>query len=116
MDFKIDGSQGAPRTKRLRAHVETIEARRAVADVKTAARELSPEAMDTLKQAMADQKAPWSARIAAAIAVLDRGWGKPTQALDANLSFFEGLTDHERQKGCFEAVVNVSSAVMSTAC
>jgi hypothetical protein len=49
------------------------------------------------KALMADQKAPWNARIAAAIAVLDRGWGKPTQALDANLSFFDGLTDHERQ-------------------
>ena len=57
----------------------------------------TPEAMDTLKEAMADHKAPWSARIAAAIAALDRGWGKPTQALDANLSFFDDLTDHERQ-------------------
>jgi hypothetical protein len=41
--------------------------------------------------------APWNARIAAAVAVLDRGWGKPTQALDANLSFFDGLTGHDRQ-------------------
>jgi hypothetical protein len=46
---------------------------------------------------MADQKAPWAAKIAAAIAVLDRGWGKPTQAIDANVSFFDGLTDHDRQ-------------------
>jgi hypothetical protein len=29
--------------------------------------------------------------------VLDRGWGKPTQAIDANVSFFDGLTDHDRQ-------------------
>ena len=64
---------------------------------KGAARELTPEAMDTFKEAMADQKLPWSGRIAAAIAVLDRGWASQRQALDANLSFFEGLTDHERQ-------------------
>jgi hypothetical protein len=68
-----------------------------VADVKSAARDLTLYAMETLKNAMVDQKAPWSARIAAAIAVLDRGWGKPTQAVDANLSFFDGLTDYERQ-------------------
>jgi Family of unknown function (DUF5681) len=64
---------------------ETIEARRVVADVKSAARELTPEAMDTLKEAMADQKAPWAAKIAAAIAILDRGWGKPTQAVERRM-------------------------------
>jgi hypothetical protein len=53
--------------------------------------------METLKQAMADKKAPWAAKIAAAIAVLDRGWGKPTQAVDANLSFFDRLSDYDRQ-------------------
>jgi hypothetical protein len=53
---------------------ETIEARRVVADVKAAARELTLDAIETLKSAMADQKAPWAAKIAAAIAVLDRGW------------------------------------------
>ena len=43
---------------------EEIEARRVVADVKAAARELSPEAMDTLKNAMVDPRAPWNAKIA----------------------------------------------------
>jgi hypothetical protein len=56
---------------------ETIQARRVVADVKAAARELTLDAMDTLKGAMADPKAPWSAKITAAIAVLDRGWMGP---------------------------------------
>ena len=56
---------------------ETIEARKVVADVKAAARELTPEAMDTLKEAMADPKAPWSAKITAAIAVLDPGCRQP---------------------------------------
>jgi hypothetical protein len=38
---------------------DTIEARRVVADVKSAARELTPVAMGTLEKAMTDQKAPW---------------------------------------------------------
>jgi hypothetical protein len=74
---------------------ETIEARRVVADVKSAARELTPEAMDTLKEAMADQKAPWAAKIAAAIAILDRGWGKPEQTVSANVSVIDQMTDDE---------------------
>jgi hypothetical protein len=68
-----------------------------VADAKAAARELAPEAMDTLKEAMADPKAPWSAKITAAIAVLDRGWGKPEQAVSANVSVFDQMTDDEQK-------------------
>jgi Family of unknown function (DUF5681) len=76
---------------------ETIEARRVVADVKAAARELTPVAMDTLEKAMTDQKAPWAAKITAAIAVLDRGWGKPTQQVAANVSFFDQMSDEEHR-------------------
>jgi len=65
--------------------------------VEAAARELTPEAMDTLKEAMADPKAPWAAKIAAAIAVLDRGWGKPTQAVDANVSVLDRMTDDKKR-------------------
>ena len=76
---------------------DTIEARRVVADVKSAARELTPVAMDTLEKAMTDQKAPWAAKITAAIAVLDRGWGKPTQQVAANVSFFDQMSDEEQR-------------------
>jgi hypothetical protein len=76
---------------------ETIEARRVIADVKAAARELTLDAMDTLKNAMADQRVPWSAKITAAIAVLDRGWGKPAQTVSANVSVFDQMTDHEQK-------------------
>jgi Family of unknown function (DUF5681) len=65
------GQSGNPggRPKRTK----TIEAKRIVADVKVAARELTPDAMDTLKQIMKDPKAPAAARVSAATAVLDRG-------------------------------------------
>jgi len=62
----------------------TIEARKVVADVKAAARELTSDAMDTLKQVMQDPKAPAAARVSAAIAILDRGWGKPKQTIEGN--------------------------------
>jgi hypothetical protein len=75
---------------------ETIEARRVVADVKAAARELTLDAMNTFKGAMADPKAPWAAKIAAAIAILDRGWGKPMQAVEANVSLFAGSDGPDR--------------------
>jgi hypothetical protein len=75
----------------------TIETRRVIADVKAAARDLTLDAMETLKNAMADQRAPWSAKITAAIAVLDRGWGNPEQTVSANVSVFDQLTDAEQK-------------------
>jgi hypothetical protein len=65
--------------------------------VKAAARELTLDAMETLKNAMVDQRAPWSAKITAAIAVLDRGWGNPEQTVSANVSVFDQLTDAEQK-------------------
>jgi Family of unknown function (DUF5681) len=76
---------------------QTLEARKIVADVKSAARELTPVAMDTLEKAMMDPKAPWAAKITAAIAVLDRGWGKPQQTVSANVSVFDQMTDDEQK-------------------
>jgi hypothetical protein len=58
---------------------------------------LTLDAMNTLEGAMADPKAPWSAKIAAAIAVLDRGWGKPEQTVSANVSVFDQMTDDEQK-------------------
>jgi hypothetical protein len=68
-----------------------------MADVKSAARELTPVAMDTLEKAMTDQRAPWAAKITAAIAVLDRGWGKPQQTVSANVSILDQMTDDEQK-------------------
>jgi hypothetical protein len=88
---------------------ETIEARRVVADVKAAARELTLDAMETLKNAMVDQRAPWSAKITAAIAVLDRGWGKPEQTVSANVSVIDQMTDDE-QKALLAALAALRTA------
>jgi hypothetical protein len=55
-----------------------------VADVQNAAREHSADAIKTLSDIMNNPKAPAAARIAAASALLDRGYGKPLQTVDAN--------------------------------
>jgi hypothetical protein len=59
------------------------------------ARSHTTDAIETLVAAM--NCAPWGARIAAAIAILDRGWGKPTQAVDANVSVLDRMTDDEQR-------------------
>jgi hypothetical protein len=62
----------------------TIEVRRIFRDVATAARERTQDAIDTLAAIMRDPKAPAAARVSAATALLDRGYGKPAQAIEVN--------------------------------
>ena len=73
-----------------------------IADVRVAARDLTHEALATLRQVMTNPKAPPSARVSAAEAILDRGWGRPTQAVEAKVDLtLERLivmaTERERQ-------------------
>src|SRR5215467_2692408 len=49
-----------------------------VAEVRELARQRGPEAIAALVQIMTEGKSE-AARVAAATALLDRGWGKPTQ-------------------------------------
>ncbi len=51
------------------------------AQVIESAREHSPAAISTLVEIMNDHSAPHAARIAAANALLDRGYGKPPQTV-----------------------------------
>jgi hypothetical protein len=62
----------------------TIETRRIFRDVLTAARERTQDAIDTLASIMRDPKAPAAARVSAAQALLDRGYGKPAQAIEVS--------------------------------
>jgi hypothetical protein len=43
-----------------------------------------------LVEVMTDAKAPAAARVAAAVAVLDRGWGRPPQAVAVAVEADEG--------------------------
>ena len=55
-------------------------------EVQELARQKSPEAVNTLSNIMHDEKAPPAARVAAANALLDRGYGKPTQPISQTLA------------------------------
>jgi hypothetical protein len=46
-------------------------------------------AIKTLKSVMKDESKPAAARVGAAIAILDRGWGKPMQAVETTVSVFD---------------------------
>jgi Family of unknown function (DUF5681) len=57
---------------------------RVLADVQKVARAHSADAIKTLSDVMNNPKTPAAARISAASALLDRGYGKPSQTVDAN--------------------------------
>jgi hypothetical protein len=59
---------------------------RVLGDVQELARQKSPEAIETLSNIMHDDKAAPAARVAAANALLDRGFGKPTQPISQTLA------------------------------
>ena len=74
----------------------TIAARQIFVTVRTAARVLTQEAIDTLAAVMRNGRAPPTARISAAVALLDRGHGRPSQAVDLNIGCdLARLTDAE---------------------
>ena len=51
--------------------------------IRDLAREFTPQAIDTLAEICSNKKASPSARVSAASAILDRGWGKPTQSIES---------------------------------
>jgi hypothetical protein len=65
--------------------------------VQELARQQSPEAINTLVAIMQNDKAPPAARVAAANALLDRGYGKPTQPITQTLAKIDpsALSDEE---------------------
>ena len=90
------GQSGNPAGRPLKP--AAIEAQKVQADVKVLARECAPDAVSTLRTIMLDAKAPPAARIGAANALLDRGYGKPCQAVEVDVRKppdYSRLTDEE---------------------
>ena len=54
-------------------------------EIKSLARSYTDSAIKTLAGIMQQSEAAPAARVAAAQALLDRGWGKPTQTIEANV-------------------------------
>lgn len=55
-----------------------------ITKIKSLARAYTEKAIETLGGIMSQPSCPESARVAAAQALLDRGWGKPTQPLSGD--------------------------------
>lgn len=79
---------------------------RATADVKAAAQAYTAEAVATLATIMQDAEQPAAARVSAASAILDRGYGKPRQPVTGDVDTppllparpdLLGLTDDQRR-------------------
>ena len=68
-----------------------------ITDVRDAARQHTLAAVDTLVSVMEDLKAPPSARVAAANGLLDRGHGKATQYVEANVNVLDSLSFEQMQ-------------------
>ena len=66
---------------------------REVADVRALARSRGKEAIDTLYEIMTDKSAPANARQAAAVALLDRGYGRPEQSFTGALNVAYSISD-----------------------
>jgi hypothetical protein len=66
-------------------------------EVQELARQKSPEAVNTLSNIMHDEKALPAARVAAANALLDKGYGKPTQPISQTLAKIDpsSISDEE---------------------
>ena len=77
--------------------LRVVAAKKAIADVKAAAKECTEDAIKTLKSVMKDESKPAAARVGAAIAILDRGWSKPQQTVSANVSVLDQMTDDEQR-------------------
>ena len=66
-----------------------------VAHIQELARQYAPEALKTLAEIMSSCKAPPNSRIAAANALLDRGFGKPAPLLSETPTDPRMLSDAE---------------------
>ena len=65
---------------------------KATADVKAAAKKYTTDALETLASIMAKSESD-AARVAAANALLDRGYGKPKQSVDVDADVKAAVTE-----------------------
>jgi hypothetical protein len=74
---------------------DTIQKVKITWDVKQLAKEKSRDAIETLVEIMGDKTAGAANRLAAANAILDRGYGKPVQQVEATVTSYERMSDNE---------------------
>ena len=87
------GQSGNP--KGLAAHPGKVKQREILRDLKDYCKAYSKDAIDVLVEVMKNKGAPPSSRIAAANAVLDRGFGKPQITVETTVSAYDKMSDAE---------------------
>ncbi len=65
-----------------------------IRDIKIAARSHTRQALVTLVSVMNDRDAPASARVSASEAILNRGWGRPQQRVEARIAVTDIAKTH----------------------
>lgn len=83
-------------------------------DIKWAFREHSKDAMETLLDICRDKKASTTARVSAAQTILDRGWGKATQHVEAKVGPLDELSTDDK-RALLEAINALSGSEGDTA-
>jgi hypothetical protein len=68
-----------------------------IAEVRELAREKTGAMIEFLSKTALNAKAPYNARVTAAIEVLNRGWGRPHQSMDLNHGVQDGLAEFLEQ-------------------
>jgi hypothetical protein len=68
-----------------------------IVDVRNYARTFAAQAFQVLVDVMGDPKAPAPVRVTAAQVILDRGHGKPTQHIEADINLLDRLTEQEQR-------------------
>ena len=68
-----------------------------ITEIRDLARQHTRAAVETLVSVMEDPKSPAAARVAAANALLDRGNGKPTRHIEAEISVYDSLSFDDKQ-------------------
>jgi hypothetical protein len=66
-------------------------------EVKQLARDCTPDAIKTLASIMRSKKSPAAARVMAANSIIDRGYGKPTQHIEAHVDLIDRLSLTEQE-------------------
>lgn len=66
---------------------------KAPTQIRSLARQHTESALKVLAGIMNQEAAPHAARVSAATALLDRGWGKPTQTIEHGVMPLEDMLD-----------------------
>ncbi len=103
--YTATGNSAESAAARLLRNVQ-VQARRAelqgstakqITDVRDAARQHTVEAINTQVEIMRDEKVNPSVRLAASLALLDRGHGKAVQQIEAEISVYDSLDLPQKQ-------------------